>query len=124
MSLPPELSGYRIAVVEDHPSVLRSLRGLLEACGAEVLTYQTGTELLADMPQVGCIVVDYHLSGADSLTLVSELRRIAADTSILIYTALSDRILEQRASDLGIKQIVDKSSDINDLLDAIRRHGN
>lgn len=124
MSLPPELSGYRIAVVEDHPSVLRSLCGLLEACGAEVLTYQTGTELLADMPQVGRIVVDYHLSGADSLTLVSELRRIAADTSILIYTALSDRILEQRASDLGIKQIVDKSSDINDLLDAIRRHGN
>jgi DNA-binding NarL/FixJ family response regulator len=75
------------------------------------------------MPQAGCIIIDYHLSGLDSLTLVSELRRLGVNTSILIYTALSDRTLEQRVDELGIKQIVDKSSDVGELLDAIRRHG-
>lgn len=123
MTAAPELSGYRIAIVDDHPAVLRSLGGLLDACGAEVLTYQTGADLLFEMPKVGCIVIDYHLAGSDSLALIAKLRRIAARTSIVIYTALSDRTLEQRAADLGIKQIVDKSSDINELLDAIRRHG-
>jgi two-component system response regulator FixJ len=63
--------------VDDDPAVRSSLQFCLEIEGFVVRAYSCGTDLLNDMniPESGCLVIDYRLPSMNGLDLLSELRR-------------------------------------------------
>lgn len=122
MQSPESLKGTTIAIIEDHPAVRDGMQRFLEACGASVLAFSTASNFLQKLPTAHCLILDYHMPGLCTLDLICGLRRQGFDAHIIVFTAMSDDALEHRATDLGIKEIVDKASGIETLLKAILRH--
>jgi two-component system response regulator FixJ len=70
-------TGRTVLIVDDDPAVRSSLQFCLEIEGFLVRTYSSGSDLLNDqnVPQSGCLVIDYRLPSMNGLDLLSELRR-------------------------------------------------
>jgi two-component system response regulator FixJ len=70
-------AGKTVLIVDDDPAVRSSLQFRLEIEGFLVRTYSSGSDLLNDqnVPQSGCLVIDYRLPSMNGLDLLSELRR-------------------------------------------------
>jgi two-component system, LuxR family, response regulator FixJ len=117
---PSDLDGPTIAVVDDDPAVSDSIRALLEAHGAFVHTYQSGSAFLRASPKVDCLVLDYHMPGLNGLDVISELQKNGRTAPTVLITAIDDPSVEQRALRLGIKELVKKSSGPQALLQTIR----
>lgn len=66
-----------ILVIDDDAAVRQSLKFALEQEGLEAHLYDSGEHLLGerDLPQSGCLVVDYVMPGMDGITLVERLRQ-------------------------------------------------
>ena len=110
-----------IAVVDDDAAVCDSTRFLLETYDFDVHTYQSGPEFLCDNPAIACLIVDYHMPGLTGLDVVSELRkRGRAVPTIIMITATTDPIVERRAAELGIRQVLKKPLSNQVLLSTIR----
>jgi two-component system, LuxR family, response regulator FixJ len=115
-----DLDGKIIAIVDDYEIVLKGMRGLLEAYGASVLTYNNGDHLLWDLPFVHCVVVDYYMPDINGLDLVFELRKRAYRAPVIILTGMSNEISEERVAQAGITEVVEKTSGNDALLRAIQ----
>jgi two-component system response regulator FixJ len=81
-----------VFVVDDNPSVRKSLRALVEAAGLAVETYASATEFLSayDATREGCLVLDVRLKGQNGLDLQDELRRRQALLPIIVVTGYAD----------------------------------
>jgi len=110
-----------VAVVDDDEAVCDSTRLLLETYDLDVQTYQSGAEFLREAPVIACLIVDYHMPGLNGLEVVSELRRRGSHVpTIIMITATADPMVERRATELGIKQVLKKPLSNRVLLGAIR----
>ena len=109
-----------VAIIDDDEAVCDSTRLLLEIYGFAVQTYLSGDVFLKDNPNVGCVIVDYHLPGLSGLELASELRARGSRVPIIIITAAADATLERRAAALGISQVLQKPLSNQVLLRAVR----
>ena len=116
------LKGKVIAVVDDHASLREAMRGLIEAYGAEVLTYQSGNDFLQKIPFVHCLVVDYYMPRLNGLDLISELRKQGYSMPVIILTGVRDEIPEERMAGLEVMEVVDKWLGADVLLGAIHRY--
>jgi len=118
---PPVIfNGKTVAVVDDDPAVLDSIRILLEAFGAIVLAYQRGGDFLLESPRSHCLVVDYNMPEMNGLALASELQRRGNHTPAIMITALNEPTLQERAAELGIRRVLHKSMGAGALLSAIQ----
>ena len=93
----------KILLVDDDPAVRASLAFSLELEGFAVETFSCAEELVArsDLPDTGCLLLEYRLPGIDGLTLLKTLRaRGVALPAILIAFAPSRR-LKLRVSEAG-----------------------
>ena len=114
-------TGAPIAVVDDDAAVCDSTRFLLETYDFDVHTYQSGAEFLRDSPVIACLIVDYHMPGLNGLELVSELRRRGDSVPyIILITATVDAMIEPRAAELGIQQVLRKPLSNQVLLNTLR----
>ena len=110
-----------IAIVDDDAAICDSTRFLLETYGFDVCTYQSGSEFLGDNPAIGWLIVDYQMPGLTGLDVVSELRkRGRAVPTIIMITATTDPIVERRAAELGILQVLKKPLSNQVLLNMLR----
>jgi FixJ family two-component response regulator len=123
MKLQSSLNGKIVAVVDDHHAVLDGMRRFLESHGAEVLTYNDGSNFLRDLPSANCAVVDYYMPGLSGLDLAAELRRRAYSTPVILLSGMTSEI-PKNWRDLGVSEVVDKLSGSDELLRMIHRHTN
>ena len=82
-----------VFVVDDSPSVRKSLQALVEAAGLAVETYASAAEFLAafDAGRAGCLVLDVRLRrGESGLDLQDELRKRKVMLPIIIMTGYAD----------------------------------
>jgi two-component system response regulator FixJ len=95
------VAGPIVLIVDDDPAVRSSLQFCLEIEGFVVRTYSCGPDLLddLDMPQTGCLVIDYRLPSMNGLDLLSELRRRRIELpAILVTTNPSVSVRAQTAA--------------------------
>jgi two-component system, LuxR family, response regulator FixJ len=112
--------GRTIAVVDDDAAVCDSTLFLLEAYDLDVRTYLSGAEFLRDSPDVACLIVDYQMPGLNGFDLISELRQRGSRVPTIMITATRAPMVERRAAELGIQQVLQKPLSSRVLLDAIR----
>jgi FixJ family two-component response regulator len=92
-----------VAVVEDDPSMLRSIERLLNAHGYETEGYASAeTFLESDFAgAIGCLVLDIHLGNMSGIELRRRLRDSGFRLPVIFVTAVDDEALEAEAVDAG-----------------------
>src|SRR5690349_18050692 len=116
----------RVAVVDDHPFIVKVMRLAIES--AEDLELagvcETVDEAVANVPSMDTDVVllDHHLRGAvEGAELLGQLRDAGVQARFLLFTA--DEDVPHRARDLGASGCISKRNGPAEVCDAIRRVG-
>jgi len=112
-----------VYVVDDDPSVRKSLTRLLRAAGYRVVTFASSNEFL-DHPEresPACLVLDVKMPGLTGLDLQDVLAQRDQRIAIVFITAHGDIPMSVRAISAGAVDFLTKPYRARDILDAVRR---
>ena len=112
-----------VFLVDDDPSVRRSLTRLLASAGYTVEAFASAKEFLAREPYAGpcCLVLDVRMPGLSGLELQETLAATGRRMSIVFVTGHVDVPMSVRAMKRGATDLLTKPVDAKDLLAAIQR---
>ena len=110
-----------VFVVDDDPSMRRSLESLLRSVGHEVRLFSSAQEFMqAARPDApGCLVLDVRLPGMSGLTFQQELTKAGVALPVIFITGHGDVPMTVRAMKAGAVEFLTKPFDDQVLLDAI-----
>jgi len=113
-------SSSTVAVVDDDPAVLDSLKFLLEVTGHRVAIYGSAAEFLQNQPpQLSCLILDQHMPQVTGLELVAHLRNDGVRTPVLLISGSLSQAIVARAAELGIEKVLDKPLNDDDLVNFV-----
>jgi len=112
-----------VFVVDDDPSVRRSLERLLRAAGHVVETFVSARQFLerGDLEAPGCLVLDVRMPGQSGLDLQQVLEAAGHRIPVIFITGHADMPLAQQAMRAGAVGLLAKPFDGQELLDVIKR---
>ena len=93
-----------IHIVDDDPSVCRSLKRLLQSWEMQVRTFETGEEFLAALSRskdADCSVIDVQMPGMTGLEVQEALNRAGIDVPVIFITAHKEEGVEECAMRAG-----------------------
>jgi two-component system response regulator FixJ len=106
-----------IAIIDDDPAVLDSLKFLLEVSGHTVAVYGSAAQFLADATLLpACLIVDQHMPGMTGLELAARLRSERPNVPVMLITGSPTAAIVSRARQLGIERVLEKPAAQEDLL--------
>jgi RNA polymerase sigma factor (sigma-70 family) len=126
---PPGISGVHMTetpaivyVVDDHPSVRRAIKRLVESEGLQVELFGSAPEFLqARRPDApSCLVLDIKLPGINGLDFQRQLSGAGIRIPIIFITGHGDIPMTVRAMKAGAVEFLTKPFRDKDLLDAIQ----
>ena len=119
---PPSEIQKTIYIVDDDEAVTDSLHALLETFGFKVQSYGSGSEFLADEQHraAGCLLIDQHMPGASGLDVVDSLRKEGGQIPTILISGRLDPSTRERATRLGVRELLDKPVAVSRLIQAIR----
>jgi FixJ family two-component response regulator len=110
-----------VFVVDDDPSMRRSLETLLRSVGLDVRLFSSAQEFMqaerVDAP--GCLVLDVRLPGMSGLAFQEELAKTGVALPVIFITGYGDVPMTVRAIKAGAAEFLTKPFDDQVLLDAI-----
>jgi FixJ family two-component response regulator len=110
-----------VFVVDDDPSIRRSLDSLLRSVGHDVRLFSSAQEFMGverpDAP--GCLVLDVRLPGMSGLTFQQELTKAGIAVPVIFLTGHGDVPMSVRAMKAGAVEFLTKPFDDQVLLDAV-----
>jgi FixJ family two-component response regulator len=111
-----------VFVIDDDPSVRKSLSRLLRSVGHSVETFSSAEEFLAhkDFDGIGCILLDVQMPGLSGMDLQAELSKAETSMPIVFITGHGDIPMSVEAMRKGAVHFLIKPFDDNDLLAAVR----
>ena len=112
-----------VFVVDDDPSVRKSLTRLLESAGYLVEAFASAREFLAREPHLAacCLVLDVRMPGLTGLELQERLVAEGRRMSIVFVTRHVDVPKSVKAMKAGAVDLLTKPVDAKDLIAAIQR---
>ena len=117
------LIANRVLLVDDNPSLRRSLRLRLERAGIEVAEADNGLDgigmALGYRPRV--IILDFRMPEMNGLEVAPQLKRLLPRSFIILFTMHSTDVLETEAQKLGVTAVVSKDRAGIDLLPLAER---
>lgn len=110
-----------VVVIDDEPSVRKSLGRLLRAAGYRVEVLSSAREFLgrAWNEEIGCLVLDVRMPELDGLELQELLTRGRTPPPIVFITGHGSIPMSVRAMKAGATDFLSKPFDSNELLRAI-----
>jgi FixJ family two-component response regulator len=110
-----------VFVVDDDPSMRRSLEALLRSVGLDVRLFSSAQELIqAKRPDApGCLVLDVRLPGMSGLAFQEELAKTGVAIPVIFISGHGDVPMTVRAMKAGAAEFLTKPFDDQVLLDAI-----
>lgn len=112
-----------VYVVDDDPSIRRSLERLFRSVGHECVSFSSAIEFLRserrDVP--ACLVLDVRLPGASGLDLQRQMAEAKVSIPIVFLTGHGDVPLSVRAMKAGAVDFLTKPFHEQELLDAVRQ---
>jgi FixJ family two-component response regulator len=112
-----------VLVVDDNPSVRKSLTRLLVSAGYTVEAFASARQFLARPPHPGrcCLVLDVRMPGLTGIQLQEMLAATGRRMSIVFVTGHADVPTSVKAMKGGAVDLLTKPVDAQDLLAAIQR---
>jgi FixJ family two-component response regulator len=112
-----------VFIVDDDPSVRKSLARLVRTAGYEVEVFASAREFLARPPQDGpcCLVLDVRMPGLTGLDLQAALATAGSRWSIVFITGYGDVRTSVKAMQGGATDFLTKPVNDQELLGAIER---
>ena len=112
-----------VLVVDDDPSVRKSLTRLLASAAYAVEAYASAREFLAREPYPGpcCVVLDVRMPGLTGIQLQEMLTATGRRMSIVFVSGHADVRTSVKAMKAGAVDLLTKPVDVQDLIDAIQR---
>jgi FixJ family two-component response regulator len=110
-----------IVVIDDDPSVRKSLDNLFRSVGFEAELFASPQEFLqsARPDRPGCIVLDVRFPGRSGLDMQQELAAANIQLPIIFITGYGDIPMSVRAMKAGAVEFLTKPFRDQDLLDAV-----
>ncbi|MEK1890993.1 MAG: response regulator [Phyllobacterium sp.] len=113
---------WTIAVVEDDPSMLRSVERLLNAHGFATEGFSSAEAYLhCAVGKIDCLVLDVDLGGMSGIELQRRLRDSGSKLPVVFITALEDDALEAKAARAGCTAYLRKPFPAASLINAINK---
>jgi len=111
-----------VFVIDDDPSVRKSLSRLLRSVGHPVETFSSAEEFLAreHFDGIGCILLDVQMPGLSGMDLQAELSKTETSMPIVFITGHGDIPMSVEAMRKGAVHFLVKPFDDSDLLAAVR----
>jgi len=110
-----------ILIVDDEPSILQSLSGLLSDEGFEVITAANGYEALkiieSDSPDL--VLLDIWMPGLDGIETLKEIKKENPYIQVIIITGHGNIETAVRATKLGAYDLIEKPLSIDKVIVAI-----
>lgn len=112
-----------VFVVEDDPSMRRSIERLLRSAGHEVESFGSASEFLEHEPDDAacCLVLDVQMPDLTGLELQQALQQSGMTLPIVFITGFGDVPTSVRAIKSGAEDFLEKPFKDSDLLDAVHR---
>jgi FixJ family two-component response regulator len=112
-----------VLVVDDDPSVRKSLSRLLESADYAVEAFASAGEFLARGPHPGpcCLVLDVKMPGLTGIQLQEMLTASGRRMSIVFVSGHADVPTSVKAMKAGAVDLLTKPVDVRDLIAAIQR---
>jgi FixJ family two-component response regulator len=112
-----------VAVVEDDPSMRRSVRRLLNAYGFLTEEYSSAEAFLSrdGAIKIDCLVLDVDFGGMSGIELQRQLKDCGSKLPVIFITALEDGAIETEAVKTGCIAYLHKPFPANLLIDAINK---
>jgi len=120
----PVRTAGTVLVVDDDPSVRRSLERLVKSAGWDVRTFASAEDLLReDLPPAerACLIADVHLGNMSGLELQAALNARAPHLPVILTSGLDNPELELEACQLGTVTFLRKPFQPGALLGWIRK---
>ncbi|HUO89212.1 MAG TPA: response regulator [Rhizomicrobium sp.] len=110
-----------VYVIDDDPSIRRSLGRLLKLALWQVRTFDSGEAFVAELDGLspGCLVVDIQLGGMSGLDLLAHMQTARPTWPAIAMSGSHDEGAEREALQLGARVFLHKPLDAQPLLDAI-----
>jgi len=110
-----------VFVIDDDPSMLRSLASLLRSVGLEARVFSSAPEFMrAQRPDApGCLVLDVRLPGMSGLAFQQELAKAGIALPVIFITGHGDVPMSVRAMKAGAVEFLTKPLNDDALLSAI-----
>ena len=112
-----------IFVVDDDPSVRKSLTRVMTSAGYEVEAFDSAPDFLAREPFVGpcCLILDVRMPGLTGLDLQEALASEGHRMPIVFITGHGDIPMSVKAMKGGAADFLTKPFDVENLLEAVQR---
>jgi FixJ family two-component response regulator len=113
-----------VFVVDDDPSVRKSLTRVIESAGYTVGAFASAREFLKAMPAVPgpcCLILDVRMPGMTGIDLQKTLAQAVHRIPVVFVTGHGDVPMSVKAMKDGAIDFLTKPFAAKDLLDAIRR---
>jgi FixJ family two-component response regulator len=111
-----------VLVIDDDPSIRRSLTDLFQSVGLHVGVFDSAREFLAHPRPDGpcCLVLDVRLPGKSGLDFQRELNEASISLPIIFLTGHGDIPMSVRAMKAGAVEFLTKPVREQELLDAVQ----
>lgn len=122
MSAPIQTGEDEVCIVDDDPSVLRSMRYLLVAEGFKVRAFDKAEAFLAHAStnQVPVVVTDIWMDEVTGLEVLARLCAISPQTKVIVITAREDLAARATAMAIGPVAYFMKPFDDEKFITAVR----
>jgi FixJ family two-component response regulator len=116
-------AGTLVSIVDDDPSVRKSLARVVRAAGYEVEVFASAREFLARPPQDTpcCLLLDVRMPGLTGLELQEALAAAGDRLSIIFMTGYRDVPVSVRAMKRGAVDFLTKPINKREIIEAIER---
>ena len=112
-----------VFIVDDDPSVRRSLERLFRVAGHQVQTFVSARQFLqrGDLRKTACLVLDVRMPGPTGLELQQVLEAAGHDIPVVFITGHADGAMAEQVLRAGAADLLAKPFDGEALLEAVER---
>lgn len=112
---------HRILVVDDEEKIRKSLGGLLEDNGYEVVTAGSGPECLQILSsqKVDLVILDIVMPGMSGIEALQKIKEKYKDTEVIIISGYADKEKAIAAFRLGVYDLIEKPFESKEILNTI-----
>jgi two-component system response regulator FixJ len=112
-----------VAIIDDDPAVLDSLKLLLDVAGHTAGAYGSAAAFLEDrVARPACLILDQHMPVMTGLELATRLREECVGIPVLLMTGQVSPTIIERARKIGITKVLEKPLAEDDLLNFVHAH--